>query len=101
MANEEIRVGLIGAGRNTRERHIPGFQEIQGLEIAAVANRSREAFSMSWASWAEVAIRASHRTCLPFSRAATVRVRCMLGHVPMHTAFRLSSSNNSCHGHRQ
>ncbi len=22
MANEEIRVGLIGAGRNTRERHI-------------------------------------------------------------------------------
>ena len=42
MANEEIRVGLIGAGRNTRERHIPGFQNIQGLEIAAVANRSRE-----------------------------------------------------------
>ncbi|MCH8350293.1 MAG: Gfo/Idh/MocA family oxidoreductase [Chloroflexi bacterium] len=42
MANEEIRVGLIGAGRNTRERHIPGFQKIQGLEIAAVANRSRE-----------------------------------------------------------
>ena len=42
MANEEIRVGLIGAGRNTRERHIPGFQKIPGLEIAAVANRSRE-----------------------------------------------------------
>ena len=41
MANEEIRVGLIGAGRNTRERHIPGFQKIQGLEIAAVANRSQ------------------------------------------------------------
>lgn len=42
MADEEIRVGLIGAGKNTRERHIPGFQNIQGLEIAAVANRSRE-----------------------------------------------------------
>ena len=42
MANGEIRVGLIGAGRNTRERHIPGFQKIHGLELAAVANRSRE-----------------------------------------------------------
>ena len=42
MADQEIRVGLIGAGKNTRERHIPGFQAIQGLEVAAVANRSRE-----------------------------------------------------------
>ena len=42
MPDEEIRVGLIGAGRNTRERHIPGFNKIGGLEIAAVANRSRE-----------------------------------------------------------
>ena len=42
MADQEIRVGLIGAGKNTRERHIPGFQKIQGMEVAAVANRSRE-----------------------------------------------------------
>ena len=42
MANETIRVGLIGAGRNTRDRHIPGFLEIPGVELAAVANRSRE-----------------------------------------------------------
>jgi predicted dehydrogenase len=35
-------VGLIGAGRNTRDRHIPGFQKIQEVEIVAVANRSRE-----------------------------------------------------------
>ena len=42
MANEVIRVGLIGAGRNTRDRHIPGFQQVDGVEIAAVANRSRE-----------------------------------------------------------
>ena len=37
-----IRIGLIGAGKNTRDRHIPGFQKVAGLEIAAVANRSRE-----------------------------------------------------------
>ncbi len=42
MANESIRLGLIGAGRNTRDRHIPGFQNIQGVDIVAVANRSRE-----------------------------------------------------------
>ena len=42
MPDQEIRVGLIGAGKNTRERHIPGFDKVAGLEIAAVANRSRE-----------------------------------------------------------
>ena len=41
MADKGIRVGLIGAGRNTRDRHIPGFHEVGGVEIAAVANRSR------------------------------------------------------------
>ena len=40
MANEPVRVGLIGAGKNTRDRHIPGFQSVEGVEIAAVANRS-------------------------------------------------------------
>ena len=42
MAREEIRVGLIGAGGNVRNRHIPGFQQVDGLEIAAVANRTLE-----------------------------------------------------------
>ena len=35
MADEGIRIGLIGAGRNTRDRHIPGFHEVNGVEIAA------------------------------------------------------------------
>ena len=42
MANEPVRVGLIGAGKNTRDRHIPGFQSVEGVEIAAVANRSMQ-----------------------------------------------------------
>lgn len=37
-----IRVGLIGAGKNTRERHIPGFQAIPGVELIGVANRTPE-----------------------------------------------------------
>ena len=41
MMNGLIRVGLIGAGANTRLRHIPGFREQRDVEIVAVANRSR------------------------------------------------------------
>ncbi len=39
---ETIRIGLIGAGANTRSRHIPGFQAIEGVELVAVCNRSME-----------------------------------------------------------
>ncbi len=42
MAEETIRVGLIGAGGNVRNRHIPAFQKVDGCEIVAVANRSME-----------------------------------------------------------
>ncbi len=42
MEEGTIRVGIIGAGRNTRDRHIPGLRERPGVEIVAVANRSRE-----------------------------------------------------------
>ena len=38
-----LRIGLIGAGANTRLQHIPGFQGSDGVEISAVCNRSREA----------------------------------------------------------
>ena len=42
MDGGRIRVGFVGAGKNTRSRHIPGFQKQAGVELAAVANRSRE-----------------------------------------------------------
>ncbi|MSU71876.1 MAG: Gfo/Idh/MocA family oxidoreductase [Opitutus sp.] len=37
-----LRIGLIGAGANTKLRHIPGFQKIRGVEVVAICNRSRE-----------------------------------------------------------
>ena len=37
MQNGIIRVGLIGAGANTRLRHIPGFREQRDVDIVAVA----------------------------------------------------------------
>ncbi len=39
---DPIRVGVIGAGANTRLRHIPGLQAIEGVEVVAVCNRSSE-----------------------------------------------------------
>ena len=35
-------MGLIGAGKNTCSRHIPGFQDIPGVEITGVVNRTAE-----------------------------------------------------------
>lgn len=37
-----LRIGIIGAGANTRNMHIPGFHKIEGVELASVANRSVE-----------------------------------------------------------
>ena len=41
-AQDPLRLGIIGAGANVRNRHIPGFLRIAGVEIVAVANRSLE-----------------------------------------------------------
>ena len=42
MDNQTIRVGFVGAGNNTRARHIPGFRAQPGVELVAVANRTKE-----------------------------------------------------------
>jgi predicted dehydrogenase len=39
MPHHPLRVGLIGAGANTRLRHIPGLRALPGIEIVAVCNR--------------------------------------------------------------
>ncbi len=41
MSNEEaIRIGVIGAGTNTKLKHIPGFQSIDGVTVDVICNRS-------------------------------------------------------------
>lgn len=42
MSSDRIRIGIVGAGANTRDRHIPGFKLIPGVELAGVVNRSAE-----------------------------------------------------------
>ena len=42
MANKPLRIGLIGAGANTRLRHIPGLRALPDVELTAVCNRRPE-----------------------------------------------------------
>ncbi len=42
MAQDSIRVGVIGAGDNTRKKHIPGLQKLDDVEVVAVTNRTLE-----------------------------------------------------------
>ncbi len=42
MADGATRVGLVGAGRVTQQRHLPGFKAIEGVEIVSVCNVSLE-----------------------------------------------------------
>lgn len=41
MSDNPIRVGVIGAGANTKLHHIPKLQAIPGVEVVSVCNRSR------------------------------------------------------------
>jgi predicted dehydrogenase len=42
MSNAPIRTSIIGAGRNTRDKHIPGLRAQENVEIVGVCNRSQE-----------------------------------------------------------
>lgn len=42
MSRRTLRIGLIGAGANTRTRHIPGLRALPDVEIVAVCNRRPE-----------------------------------------------------------
>ncbi|SJM45251.1 Myo-inositol 2-dehydrogenase 1 [Frigoribacterium sp. JB110] len=36
-----LRIGIVGAGANSRRHHVPKLQAIDGVEVVAVSNRSR------------------------------------------------------------
>jgi len=42
MSDKPIRVGFVGAGANTRKHHLPKLKAQPGVELVAVANRSKE-----------------------------------------------------------
>lgn len=41
LDSKTIRVGIIGAGANTRLMHIPKLQQIEGVEISSVCNQTQ------------------------------------------------------------
>jgi predicted dehydrogenase len=44
-SSQPIRVGFVGAGLIARQRHLPGLQAIEGVELVAVANRTHASSS--------------------------------------------------------
>jgi predicted dehydrogenase len=42
MADNTVRIGVIGAGGIVRQRHLPGLRAIPGVVVQVVCNRSRE-----------------------------------------------------------
>jgi predicted dehydrogenase len=42
IANGPLRIGIVGAGANTRAKHIPGLQAIEGVQIVGVCNRTAD-----------------------------------------------------------
>jgi predicted dehydrogenase len=40
MAHNQLRIGIIGGGNIVRQRHMPGLQQIEGVEVTAVCNRN-------------------------------------------------------------
>jgi predicted dehydrogenase len=56
--SDQIRIGIVGAGANTRSRHIPNLKAQAGVEIVSVCNRSLES---SERAAKEFGIRKVHR----------------------------------------
>jgi predicted dehydrogenase len=47
-----LRIGIVGAGQNTRLRHLPGLRAIAGVELSGVVNRTRESSERVAKEWA-------------------------------------------------
>lgn len=39
---QPVRIGIVGLGKNTRNRHVPGFRDMEGVDIVSVCNRRAE-----------------------------------------------------------
>jgi len=94
MENVIIRVGLIGAGANTRLRHIPGLREQEGVEIVAVANRSR---ASGEAVAAEYEIPTVYDNWMELMEADDIDAVCVGTWPYMHRTLVLSALENDKH----
>ncbi|MEE8443170.1 MAG: Gfo/Idh/MocA family oxidoreductase, partial [Dehalococcoidia bacterium] len=94
MSVQRVRIGIVGAGRNVWERHIPGFREIEGVELVSVCNRSRES---SERSAAEFGIPTVYDNWLELVEADDTDAICIGTWPYMHCAMTLASFENDKH----
>src|SRR6266852_5819372 len=94
VTERTIRVGFVGAGKNTRSRHIPGFQKLPGVELVAVANRSKES---SERVAREFAIARVYEDWQDVVRAPDVDAVCIGTWPNMHCAITLAALEHGKH----
>src|SRR5256712_11079386 len=70
MTDTTLRVGFVGAGNNTRRRHIPGFQKQPDVDLVAVANRTKESGERVVKEFGVARVYADWRGLLPAPDAA-------------------------------
>ena len=63
MGNKRVRLGIVGAGDVTVNHYMPQFQAIDGVDLVAVANRTRESAEIA-AEKLEIPVVYDHWTSL-------------------------------------
>ena len=94
MSTERIRIGIVGAGRNVRARHVPGFQAIPGVEIVSVCNRSRESGERAAA---EFGIPTVYDNWLDLVESDDTDAVCIGTWLNMHASITLAALENDKH----
>lgn len=94
MDDKVVRIGLVGAGNNTRIRHIPGFNSLEGVEIVSVCNSTRES-SERVAS--EFNILKVYDNWIELVRATDTNAICIGTYPNLHSAITLEALSSGKH----
>ena len=94
MSVQRVRVGIVGAGANVRERHGPGFRALEGVELVSVCNRSRES---SERASAEFGISTVYDNWLELVEAEDTDAICIGTWPNMHCAITLAALESDKH----
>src|SRR2546425_66645 len=94
MTDTTLRVGFVGAGNNTRRRHIPGFQKQPDVDLVAVANRTKESGERVAKEFAVARVYADWRDLV---RARDVDAVCVGTWPDMHCEITLAALEHGKH----